>query len=158
MEIQFISPSAEDVKSVYETYRLAGEPDSPIVPFENLSEAEKTGIVNGYQRVIQIAICAEQKVGWITVINRNNEPEINLGFGLFTEFRGKSLMTKIIRRAAKDTSQKHTRKISAEARVDNIAAIKTLENADFIQMGVTEQSPSGKWKEPVKYMRFVFGD
>lgn len=156
MEIHFASPNHDDIKKIYETYRIANEPDSPTAPFENLSDIEIKAITDSYPRVMQIAVYNEQKVGWITIINRNTEPEINLGFGLFPEFRGKGLMSKIIRLTAMNTAQKQIKKISAEARTENIAAVKTLERAGFIPKRIINRPLPREGKESIQYTHFVF--
>lgn len=156
MEVHFARPNQDDVKKIYETYRIANEPDSPTTPFENLSETEIKEITDSYPRVMQIAIYNEQKVGWITIINQDTEPEINLGFGLFREFRGKGLMSKIIHKAIQDTSQKQTKKISAEVRTENIAAFKTLKSAGFIPNRTIDRPWPREGKESIQYTHFVF--
>lgn len=157
MGLLFFAPNADDVESIYESYRLDCEPDSPTRPFVDICGDEKEKLIQGYQRFFQAVVCNGHKVGWITVIDRDSDPEINVGFGLFREFRGKKLMAKIVHCAARNIIAKGTnKKITAGARIENIAAIKTLERAGFVQERTIERSPIGKWTSPIIYTYHIF--
>jgi RimJ/RimL family protein N-acetyltransferase len=157
MRFIFFAPNADDVESIYESYRLDCEPDSPTHPFVDICLAEKEKLIQGSERFFQVVVRNGQKVGWITVIDRDSDPEIKVGFGLFREFRGKKLMAQIVHCAAKNIIAKGTNKrITAGARMENIAAIKTLERAGFVQERAIERSPLGKWPTPIIYTYHVF--
>ncbi|MBL7672459.1 MAG: hypothetical protein JNM39_18415 [Bdellovibrionaceae bacterium] len=97
MNIHLSIPDEAEVKAIYEAYRIVAEPDSPVICYKDLNQADREKIVRGYQRFFRSANCDGQTVGWITVIDRESDPDVNLGFGLFPEFRGRGLMAQIIR-------------------------------------------------------------
>lgn len=158
MDIIFLVPNADDVETIYESYRMDDEPDAPTLPFVDICVKEREKLIQGYQRFFQVVVCNHNKVGWITVIDRDSDPEINLGFGLFREFRGQRLMAKIVHLAARNIIASGTnKKITAGVRVENIAAMRTLESAGFVHERFIEHPPIGKWTTPIAYTHHVYG-
>ncbi|MBK7962169.1 MAG: GNAT family N-acetyltransferase [Bdellovibrionales bacterium] len=159
MNIHLSIPDEAEVEAIYEAYRIVAEPDSPVICYKDLNQADREKIVRGYQRFFRSANCDGQTVGWITIIDRESDPDVNLGFGLFPEFRGRGLMAQIIRHSMKEILPRlRDRKLTAGARVDNLAAIRTLEKAGFVLVGMTEQPPTGRWQSSIRYSRFMFID
>lgn len=157
MNIIFSLPNSNDVELIYETYRMDEEPDSPSISFSEISDEEKARIIQQYQIYFQVVTCNGDKVGWVTVINRATDLEINLGFGLFEDYRGRGLMASIIREATKNIlSLDGEKKLTSSTRVGNFAAIKSLERAGFLLVGNVERPPVGKWTKPIVYSRFEF--
>ena len=82
------------VERLYESYRSDGKPDAPAVPFHKLNDTAQEKWLSNLKTVSRIVSVDSIEVGYITIINRNKQ--INLGFGIFPEFRNQGYMTKIV--------------------------------------------------------------
>ena len=159
MNIIFDIPTDDDVINIYQTYLSDGEPDSPTVPFEKLSVEEQNNVKEKYKKFMRTSRFDSQKVGWITVVDRSDTSTINLGFGLFQEFRGKRMMGQIIKAAISYIKDNYSnKKITAGARLENFPAIKSLENAGFKMVGTETMPPVEGWPGPVEYSIHEYSD
>ena len=131
MEVSLSVPNDNDIISVYECYRLDGEPDSPKQPFDELPHNEQQKWINSLHRMVSMIILDGVIVGWISIIPEA-ELETNLGFGLFKEFRGKRLMSRILPTLLSQIYCKlPNHRLTSGAQCCNLSAIRTLEKAGF---------------------------
>ncbi len=153
MEIEFIEPSDGDVVRIYEAYRVCGEPDSPAVPFASLAEGQRLKIAGRLKGINRVVRLNKEKAGFITIVDEGNG--FNFGFGLFKEFRGRGLMAQIIR-AAGGYFKAHCsgKPVTAAARKENIAAIRSLLAGGFALTGSGTKPPIGAYTGPIEYAAF----
>lgn len=156
MKIEFSDIGAEEAARIYESYRLDNEPDSPRVPFAQLDAARQAAVVGRLKEMQKLVKADNEPVGFITL---NDEGEsVNFGFGLFSEFRGKGLMREIIKAAAGLFHSLYPgRLIKSSTRLDNIAAIRSLEAGGFVRSGTETRPPCGGYESPVEYAVFHLG-
>ncbi len=126
----FSAPSPELAEKIYESYRLDALPDSPQVPFSKLNEDEKHKWLIARQKVTFIVSIASMPIGFMTVINRNQE--VNFGFGVFQEYRRKGYMREVIPQAMEFIADLHPGvRIFSSTEENNIPARRLLEGTGF---------------------------
>ncbi len=94
MKVVFTTPSDSMAERIYESYRMDGEPDAPSEPINKLNTEEKEKWIHGIKTVSRIISLDGNEIGFITIINRYNQ--VNLGFGVFQEYRKRGYMTAVI--------------------------------------------------------------
>ncbi len=94
MKVVFTTPSDSMAERISESYRMDGEPDAPSEPINKLSTEEKEKWIHGIKTVSRIISLDGNEIGFITIINKYNQ--VNLGFGVFQEYRKRGYMTAVI--------------------------------------------------------------
>lgn len=159
MKPVILDPNDSQIKLIYESYRVACEPDSPSVCFDDLTQDQVVKTINNMKKVSKIVEINGQEVGFVTVYDLDSRPSINLGFGIFEPFRGKGLIVPIIKETVQYIKNHFPRKpITAATRSTNIAAIKGLEKAGFQRTHTELKPPIGRFKEPIEYVCFEYPD
>ncbi len=157
IEVAFFLPDESDAIRIHETYREDGEPDSPLRPFTELSEIEKCAVIKNHSKKFQVASVNRVKVGWVSFSEKSGGAEINVGFGLFKEYRGRAMGQIMLGHAVKIAGIQYPKgELIARTRVENTAAVKTLGRAGFTQEGFEEFPPIAKWPNPIVYSRHRF--
>ena len=127
-------PTIDDLVEVYECYRQDGEPDSPQIPFTDLSDDERRAWVDGLRGMIRMIGGNDRTVGWISL--KPEKGQYNLGFALFPRFRGQGLMSfglpLIMDRLVFEISPP---RFTAAVRSGNTPAIHVLQKAGFYYAG-----------------------
>jgi len=148
-------PTNEDIFNIYESYRKQNEPDSPTIDYLNLSEKALEDVRMKFKKHVYVTIVDLQKVGWVTFLIEDDA--VNLGFALFKEFRGKRLMTQIIKKAICDFETNFPEKaIICSTREENIPAVKTIIKAGFTRVGTSMRSFNENSEKKTLYIDFKY--
>lgn len=142
---------------MYEGYRLEEEPDSPGIPFAELSEDEKDKVIGSFQSFQRSVLLDGVLLGFVTVVRPSADNEVNVGMYLFPEHRGKGLASAILRALVVRVREDHPgSSIVASTRTENRAMLKALLSAGFETAQVEVRPRLGKWDQDISYQKFIF--
>jgi GNAT superfamily N-acetyltransferase len=164
MNVHLGAITPEQAIRIYESYRLDQEPDSPRVPFHALSVAYQREYIQFCQTWRKLIILDTDAVGYLYVRptvddQRQVIEEAYISFGLFRDFRGQGLMSKLLRQLVPELHTTiPTRWLTASTRVEHWAAMMTLLQAGFGDIGSFSLPPRGKYIAPIRYRIWLHGD
>lgn len=157
MQINFQIPEKEDIELIYQTYLNDHEPDSPSIPFDQLDDKQLNDLFKRYKKFVRVVKMNNEKVGWITIIEKQNEEAINLGFGLYKQYRGTGIIVSILEKSIDYVQEYYPSKtITAATRSKNIAALKSLERAGFNKVSTEKRPPIGNFLNKIEYINFRY--
>jgi RimJ/RimL family protein N-acetyltransferase len=158
MIVSLTPPTDADAVVIYEAYRHEREPDSPPVPFHELPASDQQTVVARFKATLFLICVDGQVVGFVSPTVQPGQT-LNLGFGLFAEFRGQGLMARVLPAILRDLRRIYPEhQMVASTRLGNHAALKTLTRAGFRSMTVVQMPPIGAYHDPILYQQFVYED
>lgn len=123
-------PQEKDIPTIYEVWRQ--EESSSSSCWNDLSLLDKARSITSIQKFFIAAYQGKTLLGWVTKIDREIENEINVGFYLLPEHRGKKLMSKILKKVVHTSGFRVGHKqITGSTSINNKSAIVTFETAGF---------------------------
>ena len=140
---------------IHNLYFNTKEPDAPRKIFSEEKEDVQFIIFNRHKKAANLVFHKNIIIGFIIITEVTGG--INIGGALISEKRGKGFGTKIFSKKVKELIEIYpTKNIYASARKDNIAAIKSIENAGFVYQD-DELKPSipGVCEEII-YKNFIY--